>query len=82
MDKIINKLVEKEMNKKAVWIDFVISLNIPSWKLDLLKKINNRFLRKIIGADIEIINQSLIADFGTITTIKLNGKIISKRKFK
>ena len=82
MDSIISKLVEKVMNDRAKWIDGTIQDAVPKWKLDLLQKINHSLLRKFIRGDIEIINETLIADFGTKVIIKLNGKVIGERNYK
>lgn len=78
----MNEIVEKIAQEKAAWIDNTIKNAVPKWKLDLLQKINHPLLRKIIRADIEIINETLIADFGMQTIIKLNGKVVSQRKYK
>lgn len=81
MDKIMNNLVEKMANERALWIDTTIKKAVPEWKLNLLKRINHPLIRKVIGVDIEIINETLIVDFGTQVIIKLNNKIIGQRKY-
>lgn len=78
---IVAETVEKIALERAAWIDSLIASSVPSWKLSLLKKFNHPLLRKIIGADIEIITENLIADFGNQTIIKLNGKVIGKMKY-
>lgn len=77
----MNNLVEKMANERALWIDTTIKKAVPEWKLNLLKRINHPLIRKVIGVDIEIINETLIVDFGTQVIIKLNNKIIGQRKY-
>lgn len=81
MDKILQEIAEHKATERAQWLDSVIHKAIPQWKINLLLKWNHRLLRKLLNADLEIIAQELIADFGIQYYIKLNGKVIAERKF-
>lgn len=76
---ILNKTVEKIARERADWIDSTIQSHLPKWKVWLLKKYP--FLKSFLAVNIEIINEELIADFGTRVWIKLNGKVIGKRNY-
>lgn len=77
----IQEATERIAIERAKFIDDTINRNVPSWKLNLLKKFNYTWLKKVIRADIEIITQALIADFGNETIILLNGKVIGRYKY-
>lgn len=81
-DVLLCRKVEQLGLERARWIDKTIEKNIPKWKADILLKYPHRILARILNINIDIINQQLIADFGTQVIIKLNNKVIGKRKYK
>lgn len=78
---ILNQKAEEMAAKRAAFIEDVIKSNVPKWKLDLLKKYNRPWLRWLIRARVEIVSETLIANFGIQTLVKLNGKVIGQIKF-
>lgn len=78
---ILNKSVEQIAKERSEWIDSTIAMWIPAWRMKLLKKFPSKLLFKILVGDLEIINEELIANFGTRVWIKLNGKVIGRREY-
>ena len=76
VDHFLGDKAEKIGKAKAVWIDKTIAAWIPAWRIKLLKRYPSKLLSKILIGEIEIVEEQLIADFGTRTWIKLNGLVI------
>lgn len=65
--------------ERAEWIDSTIRSHLPSWKVYVLECFPG--LKPFLFIDIEILSETLIANFGVQITIKLNGKVIGQRKY-
>lgn len=63
------EITEKFAREESKWIDEAIKELVPMWKLNLLLKVNTTFLRKLLGVDIKIVKEELIADFGWRITV-------------
>ncbi len=81
MKNILQEIAENIATERAQWLESVIKNAIPRWKINILLKYNHWIVRKLLWADLEIITEELIADFGTKFIVKLNGKVIANRKF-
>lgn len=83
-DPIISKKVEEVARERAEWIDKTIKDNVPKWKLNFLLK-HKRFSvlwARLLGVNVMIEHETLIADFGIKTTIWLNKRVVGQKKFK
>ena len=78
---ILHKKAEEIARERAEWIDSTVASWIPAWRMKILKMFPSKLLFKILVGELEIINETLIANFGTRVWIKLNGKVIGSRKY-
>ena len=79
---ILNQKASEIARERAEWIDSTIAEALPVWKRKVLEWIPNRFIARILLINIEIINETLIGNFGTKVRIILNGKVIGERNYK
>lgn len=68
--------------EQSKWIDETIFNALPEWKMKLIKRYKSRFIAWLLGVNVEIIHEELIANFGKRIIIKLNGKVIGVRSIK
>ena len=78
---ILNKKTEEIARIRAEWIDSEFKKAVPAWKMFFLERFPSEWLARLLLVNAEVINEELIADFGTQVYLKLNGKVIAKRKF-
>lgn len=78
---ILYNYSEKIGTERARWIDDQILKVIPEWKRKIILKTKSKLLARLLNVKVEIEHWDLIADFGTETVIKLNNKVIARRKW-
>lgn len=79
-DDYIAKKVEQIMYRRAQWIDELIRLLLPEWKIRILLILKFRFIRKLLNVNIEI--ENLEVPRGLCTTVLLNGKVVGINTFR
>lgn len=75
-------IVEKKAQERARFIDESFFNAIPKWKTDILNKFKSRYIARVLGIKAEIEHHRLNCGFGEEIVIKLNDKIIARKKFK
>lgn len=79
---ILNKKASEIARERNEWIDSTIAKALPEWKRKVLEWFPNRFVARFLLVNVEIINETLIGNFGTKVRIILNGKVIGERNYK
>lgn len=82
MDNILNKTAEKMTKERAKFIDDSLFNAIPKWKTDILNKLKSKWVARFLNIKAEIEHHRLNYGFGEEIVIKLNNKVIARRKFK
>lgn len=80
----IGNMVEKKAREQSEWIDSTVKSLLSKWQVFIIE--SSKTPRMIAGlvarsADIEIIHQELIGNFGWEIIIKQHGEVKAKRKF-
>lgn len=80
----LDSIVERKAKEQSDWIDSTVKSLLSSWQVFIIESSKTpNIIKKIVAksADIEIIHQELIADFGHEVIIKKHGEVRARRKF-
>ncbi len=81
---LFDRVVTRKQEEKAQWIDSSCKKLFSPWQVSLIESSKTPdLIKKIIARSIklEIINQTLIGNFGIEVIIKSRGVVRARRKF-
>lgn len=77
---VLTQVAGRLAQERAEWIESVLSVNVPKWKVWVLKRYP--FLKPFLSVNVKIINEPLILARGCLIRIELNGKVIEEKEYK
>lgn len=81
-DILASEYVDRREKEKSQWMDAEVIKHLPFWQGILIMLLPKKFVCDLLKLDIQIGTKGLIANFGEEVVIKINNKIVAKRKFK